>query len=187
MHRRLLLSCWLLFLMPGCDWPLFTAIQRVERVHGPSPPVIYEAYAPSLARPGEPLKIYLRAGDPDGDMNGIVATVEQFGTGAHASRAIPVPPANRKALNGFLAVTVQASAEPVQLRAGVKIQDMANHFSNEVFFPFVVQPQPPPPPPNLNLFQEENLGVVSFDVQAMPHPKKPGLWARLAAWWGKTF
>ncbi len=132
MYAKFFLSFCLLSLTLGCDWPLFSAIQRLERVHGPSPPVINEAYAPRIVRPGDDWRIYLKAADPDGDMKAVVATFEQGGRGAPAPVATPLEPQNRKALHGFFTLNTDGWGNVVNAGVRVKIEDMAQSNKNSM-------------------------------------------------------
>ncbi len=187
MYAKLFLSFCLLSLTLGCDWPLFSAIQRLERVHGPTPPGINEAYAPRIVQAGDGWRIYLKAADPDGDMKAVVATFEQGGRGASAPAATLLGPQNQKALNGFFVVNTAGWTNMVDAGVRVKIEDMAGHFSNEVSFPLSILPQYSVPPPSLNVFAENNLGPLAVSREGPPPAKRAGWFARLGAWVKRVF
>jgi len=55
-------------------------IEEKEKIYGKNTPVIGQSFASNEMAPGDQWKIYLLGSDPDGDMETILAAVEQSGT-----------------------------------------------------------------------------------------------------------
>ena len=69
----------ILLMVVGCAH--LGGIEEKEKIYGINPPAIEKSFASDQLRPGALWKIYIRASDPDGDMEGIVSVVEQSGWG----------------------------------------------------------------------------------------------------------
>jgi hypothetical protein len=66
------------------------------------PPVIVDAYAAKVIRPGDTWMIFLRAEDPDGDMTSIAAVLWQAGVGYYPTEVHMLKPDEGKELSGYL-------------------------------------------------------------------------------------
>ncbi|MCX5911855.1 MAG: hypothetical protein NTV04_07985, partial [Deltaproteobacteria bacterium] len=61
-----------LLLTVGCATMM--SFEEREKLYGKEAPVITETYASKQMSPGDTWKVYLKASDPNGDMESIVAT-----------------------------------------------------------------------------------------------------------------
>ena len=73
-----------------------------EEKYGKSVPVITGAFASKELIPGHTWKVYLKASDPDGDMQYIVSNVYQPGWGDYPLSRTRIREENRKELDGYI-------------------------------------------------------------------------------------
>jgi hypothetical protein len=66
------------------------------------PPLIMDAYASKVIRPGETWMIFVRAEDPDGDMNSIAAVLWQAGVGYYPTQVNMLKAEDGKQFSGYL-------------------------------------------------------------------------------------
>ena len=162
----------LAFFATNCT--LFMDAQQREKVYGKAVPVITESFASKECLPGDTWKIYLKASDPDGDIDYVASVVYQPGWGDYPISRTRILEGSGKELNGYVYMNT--------LRPGgynflnfftftvtVQIMDKAGHYSKPVEFPvsFNYRAVQEPPPPGV--FQENALGPIlvklhPFDV-----------------------
>jgi hypothetical protein len=65
-------------------------MEEKEKIYGNNPPVIEKSLASNQLPPGDLWKSYIRASEPDGDMEGIVLVVEQTGMGSYPASRFPL-------------------------------------------------------------------------------------------------
>lgn len=99
MRTRLLASVVILFGMVACAH--MGGLEEREKIYGKNPPVIEKSFAPNLLSPGDLWKIYVLASDPDGDMDTLIAVVEQSGMGAYPVSRTKIEGENSKELSGY--------------------------------------------------------------------------------------
>lgn len=88
---------FLLLLAMGCLWQTTAHAQAEGRA-----PVILNAYAPKVIRPGATWDVYLEGEDPDGDMKYIVAELWQAGVGYYPVDFTLVKEGARRKFAGYL-------------------------------------------------------------------------------------
>jgi hypothetical protein len=140
-------------------------IEEKEKSVGKSPPVIEKSFASNQLRPGDPWKIYLLASDPDGDMETIIAVVEQPGLGAYPTSKIKIKGENRKELSGYIYLNTSGPfghgfLHNQELTVSIQIVDKTGHTSQSIahsvlFLSVHTQKSPP-----IGVFKEENLGPI---------------------------
>jgi hypothetical protein len=138
---------------------------------GGSPPVISHWFASEELHHGHDWKIYVEADDPDGDMRGFVAILDQIGYGTYSSSYVRIKERHREELRGYLVFSSSTGMGPwlsewTQLSLTVFIRDGGGNKSNKVVFPLVLcrgakQGSPPPPFDSGRL---DKLGAVWFDL-----------------------
>ena len=74
MQNRIVAGMVILLLTVGCA-PMMSFEER-EKTYGKEASVITETYASKQMNPGDTWKVYLKASDPDGDLESIVAKVD---------------------------------------------------------------------------------------------------------------
>ncbi|MGE5310770.1 MAG: hypothetical protein ACM3MN_03425 [Nitrospirota bacterium] len=67
-------------------------------------PVIIDYYAAKVIRPGDTWKVFLRAEDPDGDMNDITAVLWQAGVGTYPTEVTRLKGDDRREFSGYLSL-----------------------------------------------------------------------------------
>jgi hypothetical protein len=72
-------------------------------------PLVIDAYAAKVIRPGETWMIFLRAEDSDGDMKSIAAVLWQAGVGYYPTEVNMLKPEEGKEISGFLYMRTPAS------------------------------------------------------------------------------
>jgi hypothetical protein len=136
-------------------------------------PIITAHFASSDLRPGDTLKIYLKASDPDGDMKYIVASVKQAGIGVSPVSFTRIRGENTKELSGYVYLNTMlgsdyASLTFFNLALTLWIQDRAGNFSAPVEVPVAfgsrVEAQAVPPSGE---FKEQDLGPVMLTLRTM--------------------
>ena len=68
------------------------------------PPVVLDAYAAKIIRPGHNWLIFLRAEDPDGDIKSIAAVLWQAGVGYYPTEVNMLKAENTRQFSGYLAM-----------------------------------------------------------------------------------
>ena len=140
------------------------------------PPVIVQSFAPKELRPGAVWKIYLKASDPEGQMQYIFATVTQPGHVPYPTSIIRIKGENQKELSGYVylnsPVGDQTNFLNFTLTLTVSIKGTGG-FSQPVVFPLSFEAGPTPELPPDGVFKEQNLGPISVTLQggAMGAPR----------------
>ncbi len=148
---------------------------------GPNPngPVITEAYALNKGKYGTPLKIYLKADDPKGEMSRIAVTVNQTGYGHYPTDFIILKSEYREHFKGYIQWNTFSSHaqdldEWTQITVTVSVLDKNGRESNRFSFPFSFETgiaSAPTPPPPFNQTLLAKLGNVDIDLY---NPYKDG-------------
>jgi hypothetical protein len=167
-RKRFGLGVAVLMLMPACAYLM--GMKERERMYGTEGPVIHESFASRQAKPGEPWKVYLKASDPGGDMNRIVAKVFQPGKGTYPISLTKIKPENGKDLSGFVFLNTQSPSgvgwmDFLEIQLAVQIVDKAGHFSDPVSFSVFLSGRSTQEPPTPGNFKEQNLGPILVSIQ----------------------
>src|SRR5208337_3919913 len=126
-------------------------------------PVITQSFASNELIPGHTWKVYLKASDPDGDMQYIVSNVYQPGWGDYPLSRTRIREENRKELDGYIHLNtlIPGGYEFLHfftIRLTVQIQDKAGHYSKPVEFPVTFNGRAVQEPPPTGVFKEDDLG-----------------------------
>ena len=131
-------------------------------------PVILASFAQKELRPGDTLKIYLKASSLDSPLKAIYVTVEQSGVAVHPVNIIRIKKEDQqKALSGYLYMPTISSNEFITLKLIVQIQDSRGRFSEEALFPVEFKPQVSPEDPPPGVFAEKELGPIMIRLRNM--------------------
>ena len=128
--------------VPGQGWTqLFPYSGGTQSRPGTRPPVISNAFAVDKGYYGNIWRIYIEAEDPDGDMLGIAAVVDQVGYGHYPTDLIYLKPPYQKHFKGYIQWNTFSSKasylrEWTQITLQVSVIDKAGNESNVVVFPF---------------------------------------------------
>jgi len=146
---------------------------------GTKPPVITAYFAPSEGMFGYPMRVYLAAEDPEGDMLRIAVQVSQVGYGYYSTDWIFLKPQYQKNFVGYLQWNTASyrtgfMPEWTQITINVSVLDKHGVESNEVVLPYLfvsgAKLSLPPPPPfdkgdiprlgyiDVNLFNPIDMG-----------------------------
>jgi hypothetical protein len=145
-------------------------IEEKEKVHGKNPPVIRQSFASNQLKPGDQWKVYILASDPDGDMETIIAVVDQSGIGIYPASMTKIKGENGKELSGYVYLNTSGKfgydfLYNQELSVSIQIKDKAGHTSQSVshslFFPSGVAQKSPP----AGIFKEEELGPILVVLQ----------------------
>ncbi len=133
----------------------------------PGAPVISQNFACGEISPGETWKVYLRATDPEGDMNRIVCTLHQPGRGTYPACHVQIPKEQRRDLSGFLYLNTGGGPGLVfvNLALEVQIQDRAGNSSQTASFSLALNPRSSPQSPPPGAFQEKALGPIMIFLE----------------------
>lgn len=152
-----------LLLTVGCATMM--SFEEREKTYGKEAPVITETFASKQMNPADTWKVYLKASDPDGDMESVVAVVEQSGLGPYPVSFTKLREGNRKELSGYVFLNTsgpQGSSwlHSYSLTLTVQVKDKAGHYSQPAVFAVSFNnrfTQQPPPP---GIYEENNLGPI---------------------------
>ncbi len=132
-------------------------------------PVIKGAYAAKEMKVGDTWKIYINASDPEGDMEYILASVDQPGRGGgYPPSATKIRESRNQQLSGYIYLStsrsLQEGIEFTNITLTVQIKDRHGNLSAPVSFPlhFRSSAQQAPPPPGQ--FEEVDLGPVMIEI-----------------------
>ncbi len=143
---------------------------REKRQTPSAPPVITEAYAAREMRLGDVWKVYINASDPDGDMNYIVATIDQPGRGSGYPPAfIRMEKAQCRDLSGYIYLKTEPAhaLEYTNINLSVQVKDKRGNMSNTVVFPMHFRMNAVQPPPPQGKFKEEELGPIMIRIRPL--------------------
>ena len=143
--------------------------------HGAAPAIL-RSFASKQIRPGDAWKVYLIARDPDGDMENIVAVIDQPGVGVYPASRTRIQEGNRKELSGyaFLNTTSPADLDFVDLTLTIQIQDQAGNMSQPAVFPLAINNQYRQESPPPEVFQERDLGPILITLRSLRDEKDGG-------------
>ncbi|MCX5912967.1 MAG: hypothetical protein NTV04_13675 [Deltaproteobacteria bacterium] len=169
MKNRIVAGMVVLLLIVGCA-PMMSFEER-EKIYGKETPVITETYASKQMNPGDTWKVYLKASDPDGDMESVVAIVHMVGSGTHPVSYTRIKDGNRKELSGYFSlITSNPSGDAwlnnLTLTLTVQIKDRAGHLSKAVTFPLDFNRRNVQEPPPQGVFPEQNLGPIMITLRS---------------------
>jgi hypothetical protein len=146
---------------------------------GTKPPVITAYFAPSEGMFGYPIRVYLAAEDPEGDMLRIAVQVSQVGYGYYATDWTFLKPQYSRNFVGYLQWNTSSyrttfMPEWTQITMKVAVLDKHGVQSNEIVLPYLfvsgARPSPLPPAPfdkgdvprlgyiDVNLFNPLDMG-----------------------------
>jgi hypothetical protein len=141
---------------------------------GTKAPIITHSFAVDKGHFGYIWKIYIKAEDPDGDMDKFAVVVDQPGFGYYPTDWIILKPRYREHLLGYLqwnTFSSKASYLPewTQINVKVSIFDEAGNESNEVIFPFtfesgITNPYPQRPPAPFDKGNIPRIGHIMVDL-----------------------
>jgi hypothetical protein len=139
---------------------------------GTKPPVITAYFAPSEGVFGYPVRVYLAAEDPEGDMLRIAVQVSQVGYGYYSTDWVFLKPPYQKRFVGYMQWNTASTHTPympewTQITIKVSVFDRYGVESNEVVLPYLLvsgaRPSPPPPAP-FDKGDIPRLGYIDVDL-----------------------
>lgn len=163
MNKKLLIGLALILPAMGCA--AMMDMQVREKTYGKAAPVITEYFASQELRPGDNWKIYLKASDPDGDMQSVVAVVDQKGVGSYPLSFTKLKEGNQKELSGYVYLNTSGPygdswLYSYSLTITVQMKDKAGHYSQPVVFSVSFSNRFTQQPPPSGIYEENNLGPV---------------------------
>ncbi len=166
MIKKLFAVSGCLFLVSACA--TLAPLEVKEERYGKSVPMITQSYAAPTIRPGDTWKVYLKASDPDGDMQNLYATVFQYGMGTYPLSITRIKKSEEKDLSGyfFLNTGNESAMHFVNLILTVHIQDKGGHFSAPAVFPLAFNAGPSRQVPPSGIFSEKDLGPIMVTLRS---------------------
>jgi hypothetical protein len=117
MRKKNLLVVLFLVLVAGC-----TTCKGVRTAQdGGAPPMILDSYAAESVRPGATWRVFLKAQDPDGDMQSIIAQLSQPGIGYYPVDFTYIKGAEREGFAGYLILRTPRDSYLLQEYIEVKL------------------------------------------------------------------
>jgi hypothetical protein len=170
-----------LALLPLAGCAFLGGVAEREKVYGNATPVITESFASPIVKMGENWLLYIKASDPDGDMDRIVCFIDfQDGAGPPYPTGITkIREDQIRNLSGYFYLDTSGQYGPMQIILTLQIRDKAGHYSAPLSFALsIVEPsskenrQEEPP---AGIFQEENLGPIMISLTSeIGYFKNPG-------------
>jgi hypothetical protein len=168
MKKKLIWGAVGFFLIAGCA--VFDSIEVKEQKYGKASPVIEQSFAPDRLNPGDQWRIYIRASDPDGDMETIIAVVEQVGLGSYPVSLTDIKEENGKELSGYVYLNTGGTSGSnflfdQKLTVSIQIRDKAEHTSNSVTHSVVFLGRQTQKSPPAGVFKEKDLGPIMISLR----------------------
>jgi len=162
----------LLTIFAGCT---YLSQSKMEEKYGKGSPKILFATASPMIRSGDTWKIYLSAFDPDGDMDLIVAKIEQPGGIEYESDYTQIKEGMKKNLKGYLTLNTISYTNlwGFNLKLILFIMDKVGHISNKVELPLEFGNKLKPPTKPVPKGYENFLGAIMIELRApeREHPR----------------
>jgi hypothetical protein len=142
-------------------------MEEKEKTYGKNPPVIGQSFASDRLRAGDLWKIYLLASDPDGDMEAIIADVDQTGIGGYPASITKIKGENGKELSGYVYLNTsgQDFLDNQELTVSIQIRDKAGHTSKPITHAVLFLARESPKSPPAGVFKEEALGPIMVTLR----------------------
>jgi hypothetical protein len=160
MWTKLGVSGMILAVIVGCAH--MGGMEEKEKIYGKNPPLIEQSFASDQLGLGDSWKIYVLASDPDGDMQTIIAVVEQTGVGAYPVSMIKIKEENGKELSGYVYLNTRGYdfLDGLKLTVSIEIRDKAGHTSKSVSYSVVPSRRQTQKSPPGGGFKERDLGPI---------------------------
>ncbi len=136
-----------------------------------SPPFITAYFAPDHGRYGDPVRIYLAATDPGGEMLRIAIQVFQVGYGNYPTDWVYLKPQDQKSFTGYLQWNTFSNhtgfmPEWTRITMTISVLDKSGIESNEIVLPyeFVTEGSNPPLPAPFGQTTVAKLGYVDVNL-----------------------
>ena len=165
MRTKLALIGMILAGIVGCAH--MGGIEEKEKIYGKNPPVIEQSFASDQSSPDDPWKIYVLASDPDGDMETIIAVVEQVGLGSYPVSLTDIKEENGKELSGYVYLNTRDLnfLYDQRLTVSIQIRDKAEHISNVVTHSVVFSDKQTQKSTPGGVFKEKDLGPIMVTLR----------------------
>jgi hypothetical protein len=165
MKKKLIWGAVGFFLIAGCA--VFDSIEVKEEKYGKASPVIEQSFAADQLRPGDQVKIYILASDPDGDMETIIAVVEQVGVGSYPVSRTGIKEENGKELSGYVYLDTKNLnfLYDQRLTVSIQIRDKAEHTSKVVTHSVVFLDKQTQKSTPGGVFKEKDLGPIMVTLR----------------------
>jgi hypothetical protein len=132
-------------------------------------PIVIDAYAAKVIRPGDTWMIFLRAEDPKGDMTSIAALLWQAGVGYYPTEVSMLKPEEGKEISGYLYMRTPASFNInwEEFELTLIIRDSKGNRSQGVKLPLTFDMAAPKQeiPEKWHQAASHRLGAVMFDIE----------------------
>ncbi len=157
--------------LAGCGGPVYFIRPNVGPVGEIHRPTLEAVWAQPEFGDGALWKIYVRASDPDGDLDKVFIAFDQLG-GTYPGEHLIIPPSQRKRMNGAVLVWAYVkgfSADPsIHGTTYIHVEDRAGNISDSKTFEFTVLAVGPgdkgEAPPSFE--KNVSLGQVDFPIQS---------------------
>ncbi len=163
MRKMIFAGLALILTVSGCATMM--GMEEREKLYGKASPVIIESFASKEIKAGDQWKIYLKASDPDGDMESVFAVVEQRGQGPYPGSYTRLKEGNLKELSGYVFLNTSGPygnswLYSYSLTVWVQIKDKAGHLSQPVSFQVSFNNRVTEQPPPSGTYEEKSLGPI---------------------------
>ena len=129
------------FSLAGCGGPMYVIRPNVGPVGEKPRPTLEAVWAQSEFGDGALWRIYVRANDPDGDLDKVFISFDQLG-GTHPGEHLIIPPSQRKRMNGAVLIMARVkgfNTDPsIHGSTYIHVEDRAGNISNSKTFEFTI-------------------------------------------------
>lgn len=145
-------------------------LEEKEKIYGKNSPVIGQSFASNQLRPGDQWKIYILASDPDGDMETLIAVVDQPGKASYPMSRTRIKEENGKELSGYFYLNTDgpfgvAFLNNQELTVTIQMKDKAGHTSKPVTLSVLLLSGQSAKSPPAGVFRENDLGPIMVTLQ----------------------
>jgi hypothetical protein len=152
-------------------------IEEKEKIYGKNPPVIEQSFASDQLRPGDQWKIYVKASDLDGDMEKIIAVVNQTGFGSYPVSMGKIKGETGKELSGYVYLNTSTQfgynfLNNLELTVSLQVRDKAGHTSQAVIHSVLLLSRYTQKSPPAGVFQERDLGPIMVVLRSDRSPSR---------------
>jgi hypothetical protein len=145
-------------------------LEEKEKIYGKNPPVIEKSFASNQLRPGDQWKIYVLASDPDGDMDALIAVVNQPGMGSYPISLTKIKEENGKELSGYFYLNTSGPFGSdflfnQELAVSIQMKDKAGHTSQPVSLSVLLLSTHTQKSAPAGVFKEKELGPIMVTLR----------------------
>ena len=166
LKRALITIAWSLIVL-GCG--ASTQYETETQVDNPDAPVIIDYYAAEVIRPGTTWRVYLHAGDKNGDMRDIVVRLLQTGAASAGTSTTRLEDKHSREVAGYLALRTprDRNLRGDRFTLRVLVRDREGNRSETIEVPLRFNNVPPAEvPEKWEKIADRRLGFIMITIES---------------------